>query len=148
MVSKPRKAKVCAATNVTRVNNSVDAALRQGKHEETHHVLVSTFLVLLALTLPYLTNATDLGHTLCLPSSPLRVLHRIFLQKTREEIARSKAAAAASKSRGSSLKVKGDKVRAKKKVTGMDVVEGAEVVWMKVQESKREGRRARLNEGG
>ena len=39
-------------------------------------------------------------------------------------------------------------MRAKKKVTGMDVVEGAEVVWMKVQESKREGRRARLNEGG
>lgn len=77
-----------------------------------------------------------------------RVLHRIFLQNTREEIARSKAAAAARKSRGSSLKARGDKVRARKKVTGMDVVEGAEVVWNNVQESKREGRRARLNEGG
>ena len=46
------------------------------------------------------------------------------------------------------MKARGDKVRARKKVTGMDVVEGAEVVWNNVQESKREGRRARLNEGG
>ena len=82
-----------------------------------------------------------------LPSSAiLRVLHRIFLQNAREEIARSKAAA--SKSKGSSLKAKGNKVRARKKLTGMDVIEGAEAVWNKVQESKREGRRTRLNEGG
>ena len=33
MVSKLRKDKVCEATNVTRVNNNVDAALRQVEHE-------------------------------------------------------------------------------------------------------------------
>ena len=81
-------------------------------------------------------------------SSYFRVLHRIFLQKTREEIVRSKAAAAASKSRGTSLKAKGDRERARKKVTGTDVIEGAEVVWKKVQESKKEGRRARSNQAG
>ena len=88
------------------------------------------------------------SHALHCTSSYFRVLHRIFLQKTREEIVRSKAAAAASKSRGTSLKAKGDRERARKKVTGTDVIEGAEVVWKKVQESKKEGRRARSNQAG
>ena len=46
------------------------------------------------------------------------------------------------------MKTKGDKVRAMRRVTGVDVIEGAEAVWTKVQQSKREGRRARMNGGG